>query len=160
MNRFNNMLGYEVQRSLLQMEEIIKGATNAETSAARVDRNNRNHPTLKDNIDVNMFEMDDKFEDVNMQMALKASQVYVDMMISNSLSGSPKEGFFSLSELYDKYPDGAPGPMLVFDSEIMDRGHIFLWDDQENEWVDWGPYQPQPLAEFLMEDGQPWEGSE
>lgn len=74
----------------------------------------------------------------------KADQSYVDSILSGITDGSPKELFYSLNALNGKYPQGAIGPMLVFDSSHGEGAHAYIWD---GEWQDIGLYQSEGLAD-------------
>lgn len=66
---------------------------------------------------------------VNRQMAQRATTSYVDTLMSNITDGSPKELFYSVNALTEKYPNGTTGPILVFDSSFTDGAHSFIWNE-------------------------------
>lgn len=121
-----------------QLDEVSRGATNAETSQARVDTEGVPHATLKTRLDTEM-------NSVTSQLAEKANINYVDTLMSNITDGSPKELFYSISALTTKYPNGVTGPMLVMDSSFVDGAHSFIWNG--TLWVDTGIYQSQGIAD-------------
>lgn len=72
-------------------------------------------------------------------LAEKASNDYVNTLMANITDGSPKELFYSIVALNIKYPTGAAGPMLVFDSSFVDGAHSMFWNG--SAWIDIGIYQ-------------------
>lgn len=76
--------------------------------------------------------------ELNSLWAIKADKTYVDSLISSIAQGGPKELFYSIAALKAKYPNGASGTYLVFDSSNMDGAHVFMWED--NSWTDMGEY--------------------
>lgn len=71
----------------------------------------------------------------------KADKSYVDTMLSSIAQGGPREIFYSLNALKLKYPSGAEGTYLVFDSALTDGAHSYIWDSGRKLWVDLGVYQ-------------------
>lgn len=72
---------------------------------------------------------------------LKADKLYVDTMLSSIAQGGPRELFYSINVLNSKYPNGAKGTYLVFDTSLTDGAHSFMWDTARNVWKDLGLYQ-------------------
>ncbi|QOG30903.1 SGNH/GDSL hydrolase family protein [Enterococcus casseliflavus] len=102
--------------------------------------------------DANQFRTDidkkaDK-EDINQRLTLlkeetekKSDKSYVDSMLSSIAQGGPRELFYSLLALQTKYPNGADGTYLVFDSSASDGAHVYMYDNVNNLWKDLGVYQ-------------------
>ncbi|WP_164849781.1 alpha/beta hydrolase family protein [Niallia taxi] len=89
--------------------------------------------------------------ELNQKIAKKVEQTYVDAILSNLTDGSPKEIFYSVSSLLSKYPSGAVGPMLVFDSLHLDGAHAYIWDG--STWADIGVYQSSGIADSSISVG-------
>ncbi|MCM3216099.1 phage baseplate upper protein [Niallia taxi] len=99
---------------------------------------------IKNNNVVTYPDYDANKEFVNQQLEARAKQSYVDALFSGMIDGRPKELFFSLSALQERYPNGAVGPMLVIDIKHTDGVHAYFWVD--TSWVDIGAYQGvQPI---------------
>ncbi|MGL9877969.1 GDSL-type esterase/lipase family protein [Enterococcus sp. DIV0240d] len=81
------------------------------------------------------------------QVATKADKTYVDSMLSSIAQGGPRELFYSLAALKAKYPSGADGTYLVFDSATTDGAHSYIWDKSVSIWKDLGIYQGVVIAE-------------
>ncbi|MGF2089605.1 glycerophosphodiester phosphodiesterase [Enterococcus casseliflavus] len=79
------------------------------------------------------------------QVATKADKTYVDSMLSSIAQGGPRELFYSLAALKSKYPSGADGTYLVFDSATTDGAHSYMWDESTSSWKDLGIYQAHGL---------------
>ncbi|MGH1746419.1 SGNH/GDSL hydrolase family protein [Enterococcus entomosocium] len=77
----------------------------------------------------------------------KTDKTYVDSMLSSIAQGGPKELFYSLAALKSKYPNGASGTFLVFDSNANDGAHSYMWDTASKTWKDLGVYQAVKLDE-------------
>lgn len=81
------------------------------------------------------------------QVATKAEKTYVDSMLSSIAQGGPRELFYSLAALKAKYPIGADGTYLVFDSATTDGAHSYMWDTTSFSWRDLGIYQAISIAD-------------
>lgn len=81
----------------------------------------------------------------NDEVAQKASTTYVDSMLASIATGGPKELFYSASALNSKYPAGADGTYLVFDSSNEDGAHSYMWDQNTGVWKDLGSYQANKI---------------
>lgn len=77
----------------------------------------------------------------------KTDKTYVDSMLASIAHGGPRELFYSLSALKTKYPNGAEGTYLVFDSSASDGAHSYIWDKNLLSWKDLGPYQTQGIPD-------------
>lgn len=88
-----------------------------------------------------------RMDDHDTTLAEKANYDYVNALISNMTDGSPKELFYSIDALNTKYPTGAIGPMLVFDSTYTDGAHSMFWDETQTQWIDAGLYQGVGIAD-------------
>lgn len=80
------------------------------------------------------------------QVASKAEKTYVDSMLTSIAQGGPRELFYSLAALKAKYPNGADGTYLVFDSTTTDGAHSYMWDKTASVWKDLGIYQGVKIA--------------
>ncbi|OTN77064.1 hypothetical protein A5886_002144 [Enterococcus sp. 8G7_MSG3316] len=94
----------------------------------------------------NKAEVDSK---VNPLVSGKADKTYVDSMLSSIAQGGPRELFYSLAALKAKYPNGADGTYLVFDSATTDGAHSYIWDSSTRAWKDLGVYQAVMLDNFV-----------
>lgn len=127
------MYGIDTREAMaLALERVYKDASkngnaNMEVSEARGD-----FSLLKDR----MNSVDEKLTNLQVQ---KTDRSYVDAVLTSIAAGGPKELFYSLNALKAKYPNGAEGVFLVFDSELMNGAHSYMW--KENVWTDLGPYQ-------------------
>lgn len=78
------------------------------------------------------------FGNVNAQLAQtnyeKASTAYVNQLVASLSDNGPYDAVTTVSVLYSKYPNGAPGPILVFENN-----HSYIWS--EGTWKDFGVYQ-------------------
>jgi len=77
----------------------------------------------------------------------KSDKTYVDSMLSSIAQGGPRELFYSLTALKSKYPSGADGTYLVFDSSTTDGAHSYMWDTANRTWKDLGTYQAAGIAD-------------
>lgn len=113
---------------------INSGESNAEIVAARHDNSNgQTYDTLPERLDA-----------TTAQLATKAEQTYVDIVLSTIAQGGPKELFYSKNAMWAKYPNGAKITVLVFDVSFTDGAHSFIWDG--SEWKDLGVYQANGVA--------------
>ena len=71
----------------------------------------------------------------------KSDKTYVDSMLSSIAQGGPRGLFYSLAALKTKYPSGADGTYLVFDSATTNGAHSYIWDKSIGVWKDLGIYQ-------------------
>ncbi|MBO6326268.1 SGNH/GDSL hydrolase family protein [Enterococcus gallinarum] len=85
--------------------------------------------------------------DFSTSMNIKADKTYVDSMLSSIAQGGPRELFYSLAALKAKYPSGADGTYLVFDSATTDGAHSYIWDKSLSIWKDLGVYQATSIAD-------------
>ncbi|MGX7025878.1 SGNH/GDSL hydrolase family protein [Vagococcus hydrophili] len=69
----------------------------------------------------------------------KSDITYVDSLIGSVATGGPRDVFYSVKALNDRYPKGSDGTYLVFDSTLTEGAHTFIW--KQNKWVDLGVYQ-------------------
>lgn len=83
---------------------------------------------------------------VNPLISGKADKTYVDSMLSSIAQGGPRELFYSLAALKAKYPIGADGTYLVFDSATADGAHSYMWDTADKIWKDLGIYQASKIG--------------
>lgn len=68
----------------------------------------------------------------------KVDYAYLDSVIASlSVSGGPRDVFYSIAALKNAFPNGAIGIYLVFDSSLTDGAHMFRW--VTNDWIDLGP---------------------
>lgn len=81
----------------------------------------------------------------------KSDKTYVDSMLSSIAQGGPRELFYSLAALKTKYPSGADGTYLVFDSATTNGAHSYMWDTANKNWKDLGVYQATAIAENSIE---------
>lgn len=88
---------------------------------------------------------------VNPLISGKADKTYVDSMLSSIAQGGPRELFYSLAALKAKYPIGAEGTYLVFDSATTDGAHSYMWDKTASVWKDLGIYQAMKLSDKSVE---------
>lgn len=70
----------------------------------------------------------------DLQIAEKASTSYVNQLVSSLSENGPYDAVMTVDALFAKYPNGAPGPILVFSNN-----HSYIWS--ENTWKDFGLYQ-------------------
>lgn len=84
----------------------------------------------------------------------RATYEYVDMVISNIVSGAPKGTFLTLLDLQNTHPNGAEGVFLVLDND-SDASHVYFWNGKD--WEDAGIYQSSGLASVMTVQNQPWE---
>lgn len=82
--------------------------------------------------------------EVTQRLSQKAEQSYVDNALANMSDGSPKELFYSLTALKNKYPSGSVGTMLVYDVSHTDGTHSYFWNG--TLWEDLGLYQGSKVA--------------
>ena len=71
--------------------------------------------------------------------SVKADKTYVDSLVSSVTNGGPKELFYSIQALKDKYPNGEIGTFLVMDASFTDGAHSYIWSN--SAWTDLGVYQ-------------------
>lgn len=86
-------------------------------------------------------ETNQKILTIEVDTARKADKSYVDAMLSSIAQGGPRELFYSVNALKSKYPNGAEGTYLVFDTSLTDGAHSFMWDAASKVWKDLGLYQ-------------------
>lgn len=98
--------------------------------------------------------LDKEHQEVTAQLAQTPSYDYVDMIISNVVSGAPKGTFLSLESLESTYPNGAEGVFLVLENN-SDASHVYFWNG--SNWEDAGIYQSAGLASVLTTENTPWE---
>lgn len=117
-----------------QLKNVVaeNGDSNPEIVAARTSYDGTTYKTIGERADEEAI----SFE---AQVSTKAEQTYVDTALSSIADGSPKEVFYSYSALVAKYPKGAAGPMLVYDSAVSDGAHSYFWNG--TAWQDLGVYQ-------------------
>lgn len=89
----------------------------------------------------------EKLNEMEVGIDSKADKTYVDSMLSSIAQGGPRELFYSLAALKLKYPNGADGTYLVFDSSATDGAHVYIWDSNNKIWKDLGIYQAYKLSE-------------
>jgi len=65
---------------------------------------------------------------------------YVDAVLASIAQGGPRELFYSIKALQDKYPTGEDGTYLVLDASFTDGAHAFIWSASNKKWEDMGPY--------------------
>lgn len=85
--------------------------------------------------------------DIDILSKNKTDKTYVDSMLSSIAQGGPRELFYSLTALKSKYPSGADGTYLVFDSATTDGAHSYMWDTANLTWKDLGTYQAAGIAD-------------
>nr|DAU34648.1 MAG TPA: GDSL-like Lipase/Acylhydrolase [Caudoviricetes sp.] len=90
----------------------------------------------------------EKLNEMEVGIDSKSDKTYVDAMLSSIAQGGPRELFYSLSALESKYPNGASGTYLVFDSNFMDGAHSYIWN--ESKWIDLGIYQGLAIADYSV----------
>lgn len=112
-----------------QLDQVAIGATNAETSQARLDTKGVSHTTLKARLDKEMNE-------VNSSLAEKVNKGD----LTNILDGSPKGSYPTFVDLQTAHPNGTTGVYLV-----KEDGHIYSWNG--SVWTDLGLYQAS-VSEF------------
>lgn len=89
----------------------------------------------------------EKLNEMEVGIDSKADKTYVDSMLSSIAQGGPRKLFYSLAALKLKYPNGADGTYLVFDSSATDGAHVYIWDSNNKIWKDLGIYQAYKLSE-------------
>lgn len=90
----------------------------------------------------------------NNELLNRTTYDYVDMVISNVVTGAPKGTFLSFDSLQNTYPNGAAGYYLVLDNNEQ-ASHIYEWSG--SEWVDVGVFGGTGLAAFMTVQDEPWE---
>lgn len=70
----------------------------------------------------------------------KVGKSYVDAVLASIAQGGPRELFYSIKALQDKYPTGEDGTYLVLDASFTDGAHAFIWSASNKRWEDMGPY--------------------
>lgn len=115
------------------LTEFIRSLVNEEVKQARTSIKGYAYPKLTNRID--------KIEGYENEINKKSDKVYVDNMLSSIAQGGPRELFYSLAALKAKYPNGADGTYLVFDSATINGAHSYMWDKSLPGWVDLGLYQ-------------------
>jgi len=70
----------------------------------------------------------------------KVGKSYVDAVLASIAQGGPRELFYSIKALQDKYPTGEDGTYLVLDASFTDGAHAFIWSASNKKWEDMGPY--------------------
>ena len=95
-----------------------------------------------------------ELNNVKMQLAETPNYDYVDMLISNIVSGAPKGTFLTLESLETEYPNGAEGVFLVLENE-SNASHVYYWNGAK--WEDAGIYQSSGLASVMTTQDAPWE---
>ena len=121
--------GKEIAEHILD-ESFDKGVLNSEIERRLTEKEEEYAPRLMG---------------VETSLADKASTSYVETLMANITDGSPKELFYSINAMKTKYPSGAIGPMLVFDSSHVDGAHSYIWDGMQ--WQDAGIYQSSGIAD-------------
>lgn len=121
------------------LTEFIRSLINEEVVQARKSIKGFTYPKLTNRID--------KIEAYENEINKKSDKVYVDNMLSSIAKGGPRELFYSLAALKTKYPNGADGTYLVFDSATSDGAHSYMWDVADKIWKDLGVYQAMSLSE-------------
>jgi hypothetical protein len=95
-------------------------------------------------------------DDINNLEINKAEISYVDMVIENAISGTPKEVFDTLSQLESTYPSGADGVFLVLDNgDSSGSSYVYFWNG--TNWQNAGVYQSDGLAALLTVQNDVWE---
>lgn len=123
------MFGIDVRESIAKaLERVYEDASKDGNANMEVSQARGIFSLLKDRLDNSDKEVDKK-----------ADRTYVDAVLSSIASGGPKELFYSLTALKNKYPGGAEGTYLVFDAIHQDSAHSYMWKD--SAWNDLGPYQ-------------------
>lgn len=70
----------------------------------------------------------------------KVGKSYVDAVLASIAQGGPRELFYSIKALNDKYPSGEDGTCLAIDASFTDGAHAFIWDAATKGWKDLGAY--------------------
>lgn len=70
----------------------------------------------------------------------KVGKSYVDAVLASIAQGGPRELFYSIQALKDKYPSGEDGTYLVIDVSLTDGAHAFIWSSANKKWEDMGAY--------------------
>lgn len=121
----SNQLTNNIQKQVDNI--VVNGDSSVEAAQARVDGNGKSFSTLKKRLD-------EKEKENVLLTAEKASTSYVNQLVSSLSENGPYDAVTTVSALYAKYPNGAPGPILVFANN-----HSYIWS--ENTWKDFGTYQ-------------------
>jgi|SRR5690625_262887 len=87
-------------------------------------------------------------------LADKTTYDYVDMLISNIVSGAPQGTFATLEALETEYPSGTEGVFLVLEND-SNASHVYFWNG--TKWEDAGAYQADGLASIMTVEDEPWE---
>ncbi len=86
------------------------------------------------------------FNDVTSDIyEVKVDRSYFDLIIASLGTGGPREVFYSIQALKNRYPNGETGTFLVFDTSFPNSAHAFIWNG--TAWVDLGPYQATEVAD-------------
>lgn len=85
----------------------------------------------------------------NLVLEQKASVAYVEAVLSLYSGGGVKDVFYSLAALNAAHPNGALGPMLVYDTSHVDGEHQYTW--VINKWKDIGVFNPEGVADFSLD---------
>ncbi|WP_203554942.1 hypothetical protein [Bacillus sp. B15-48] len=102
-----------------------------EITAATVGADGVVHENLKQRLDT-------EHNKVNLQLAQTMTQVEFDSWVATLLDGGPSIFYETLSALEADYPEGAAGVALVRET---DPARIYVWNDVEKRWQDFGAYQ-------------------
>lgn len=139
-----------------QLAQLLKNppqSTADELTQLRIDTKGYEYPLAKPRID----NIERNSEYTMEQVSKKADKSYIDTMLSSIAAGGPRELFYSLKALVDKYPNGQDGTYLVLDSSFGDGAHSFIWDDTTKKWKDLGAYITAEVAlEKLISKSSPF----
>lgn len=128
-----------------QLAQLLKNppqSTADELTQLRINTKGYEYPLAKPRID----NIERNSEYAMEQVSKKADKSYIDTMLSSIAAGGPRELFYSLKALVDKYPNGQDGTYLVLDSSFGDGAHSFIWDATTKKWKDLGAYITAEVA--------------
>lgn len=94
----------------------------------------------------------EKLNEMEVGIDSKSDKTYVDAMLASIAQGGPRELFYSLSALKSKYPTGAEGTYLVFDSNFPEGAHSYIWDSFDKVWTDLGAYQAYVIGDKTVNE--------
>lgn len=89
-------------------------------------------------------DIDNKFNNVNAQLAQKATRKEVDDKVSQIVSGTPRGAYPTLSALQSAYPNGNDGVYVV-----TENGHWYYWFN--SQWTSGGIYQGAAIDATLKQ---------
>lgn len=113
------------------------GSILRELVEARTDDSGFNFPNLKTRL--GNFE-----RNTNRQLEQKVNYDYLEATLSLYSGGGVKDVFYSLASLNSMHPNGAMGPMLVYDTIHTDGAHQYTW--VVDRWKDIGLFNPEGIA--------------